>query len=461
MKMQNLLMTISLILLNFHCVFAITINVPFDQPTIQAGLDVAATGDIVLVAEGIYYENIVWPSTNGIKLIGMNKEYCIIDGNDQSRVISYEHWDVFHDSTNVIKNFTIQHGYWSNGAGIYLRSDNQFILENLIVKDNYLSMSFPENKTNSRYAIEGGAGIHLDNNSSPIIRNVMIYDNYAETNGGGLFIYMNSQPILQNVLIADNYTIDRGGGIYLEAGSDLELTNVTIANNFSEENGGGIILEEENSSSISITNSIFWDNSPEEIFLSEETLGDVSVSYSDLQNGENGIINNGFSNVNWLNGNIDLNPLFVNPPLGDYLLTANSPCIDAGDPSFPLDPDGTISDMGAFYFPQSEVKSYQIPTAGFNLTNFPNPFNPITMISFNLTTKSTESTEIIVYNLKGQKIRTLEYINCVDAASSQMTHSIIWNGRDETNEPVSSGIYFYQLEIDNNTVASNKCLLLK
>jgi hypothetical protein len=51
--------------------------------------------------------------------------------------------------------------------------------------------------------------------------------------------------------------------------------------------------------------------------------------------------------------NIQMNPLFLDAVNGDYHLTDNSPCIDAGDPASPLDPDGTIADMGAFYFDQS------------------------------------------------------------------------------------------------------------
>ncbi len=96
-----------------------------------------------------------------------------------------------------------------------------------------------------------------------------------------------------------------------------------------------------------------------------------------------------------------------------------------------------------------------------SLRNYPNPFNPSTTIVFSLTTENTESTEIIIYNLKGQKIRTLECIDCFDTASSQILHSIVWNGHDENDKPVSSGVYFYQLEMDGKPIASRKMLLVK
>ena len=50
--------------------------------------------------------------------------------------------------------------------------------------------------------------------------------------------------------------------------------------------------------------------------------------------------------------NIFLDPLFVDPANDDFHLTENSPCIDAGDPEFPLDPDGTYIEIGRYYFEQ-------------------------------------------------------------------------------------------------------------
>ena len=67
--------------------------------------------------------------------------------------------------------------------------------------------------------------------------------------------------------------------------------------------------------------------------------------------GYNDVFGNGVNYYNISNyglGTISLDPLF-NP---DYSLQSNSPCIDAGDPNSPLDPDGTIADMGALYYGQ-------------------------------------------------------------------------------------------------------------
>jgi len=68
--------------------------------------------------------------------------------------------------------------------------------------------------------------------------------------------------------------------------------------------------------------------------------GNLIVTYCDVQGGWPGT------------GNIDADPIFVGPEMDDFHLRWRSPCIDAGDPDFPLDPDGTRSDIGAFYFNQ-------------------------------------------------------------------------------------------------------------
>jgi len=94
-----------------------------------------------------------------------------------------------------------------------------------------------------------------------------------------------------------------------------------------------------------------------------------------------------------------------------------------------------------------------IPQSEYSLSNYPNPFNPTTTIFFGLNTENTENTEIKIYNLKGQKIRQYSIIN--------NQSSIIWDGFDQTNKPVSSGVYFYQLVIDGKIAVKNKMMLIK
>jgi len=93
------------------------------------------------------------------------------------------------------------------------------------------------------------------------------------------------------------------------------------------------------------------------------------------------------------------------------------------------------------------------------LTNYPNPFNPTTTISFSLKTEITKNTEIEIYNVRGQKIKS--FICRSEPVEGLQTHSVIWNGTDRNNNQVSSGIYFATLKADNKTVASRKMLLMK
>ncbi len=90
--------------------------------------------------------------------------------------------------------------------------------------------------------------------------------------------------------------------------------------------------------------------------------------------------------------------------------------------------------------------------------NYPNPFNPETTISFTAAV-NTENLEIFIYNIRGQKVKQLLSSSAGQLSAGQ--HSVIWNGTDKNNRPVSSGIYFYQLNIKGKAKAVKKCLLLK
>ena len=103
-----------------------------------------------------------------------------------------------------------------------------------------------------------------------------------------------------------------------------------------------------------------------------------------------------------------------------------------------------------------DAENNEIPTTNFELNNYPNPFNPTTTISLE-TTNLHENSRIEIYNLKGQKVK--EFI--IPHSSSLISHQITWNGTDENNQPVASGIYLYKLNINGKTEVVKKCLLLK
>jgi YD repeat-containing protein len=85
--------------------------------------------------------------------------------------------------------------------------------------------------------------------------------------------------------------------------------------------------------------------------------------------------------------------------------------------------------------------------------NFPNPFNPNTTISFSL--DKEQHISLLIYNLKGQKIKTL-----LNSIKLNGFHTISWNGTNDNDHPVSSGMYFYQLQTESQSL-TKRMLLLK
>ncbi|MDD3104206.1 MAG: T9SS type A sorting domain-containing protein, partial [Candidatus Cloacimonetes bacterium] len=85
--------------------------------------------------------------------------------------------------------------------------------------------------------------------------------------------------------------------------------------------------------------------------------------------------------------------------------------------------------------------------------NYPNPFNPSTNISFILANETDARLE--VYNVRGQKVKTL-----CNTMLAKGKHTVAWNGRDDHNRQVSSGIYFYRLSTPEGSF-TNKMMLMK
>ena len=86
--------------------------------------------------------------------------------------------------------------------------------------------------------------------------------------------------------------------------------------------------------------------------------------------------------------------------------------------------------------------------------NYPNPFNPSTAISYTVPSVGTP-VRLMIYDLTGRKVRTL-----VEEAHGPGEYTAVWRGRDDRGLPVSSGVYFYRIEIGDYTV-DRKMVMLK
>ena len=226
----------------------------------------------------------------------------------------------------------------SDSSGIYCNGASPTISK-CIIKGNSSSGS--------------GGGIYLDD-SSPTISYCNISENTASGSGGGIYIYNNSDPTISNCTISTNTVSVNGGGICCENSSPTILNNIVEGNL----GNGGVYFS--NSSSASITYSDFYNNQ------SDDFTGGVPSGLGTLTT-----INANSDSCDQFY-NIFLDPLFyVTDADSSYYLTENSPCIDAGDPSSGEDPDGTVADMGAYYYHQTSPTLAHDFATGWHLFSIP------------------------------------------------------------------------------------------
>ncbi len=496
---------------------AVIINIPQDYSTIQEGINVSVNTDTILVQPGTYTENINYNGkaviVGSLFLTTQDTTYIsqtIIDGNQNDTVIRFE---CSEDSTSVLTGFTITNGYADYGGGIYCSVNSSPKLFNLLIIDNWSdyygggltlldcnSVLLDEIKLYGNQSGGFGGNLYISN-SNIIISNSIINNGSAFNYGGGIICY-NSILDFENVQICNNGS-SFGAGIYSDGcnislrksminnngsesgaaimgiNSDIEIINSIIANNGCFQYG---VISCSSSNEVYIINSILVNNTAQSpagnlfggidfIFNSilynntEPHLNtNTIVHYSNIQDGWEGV------------GNIDSDPIFLNPTEDDYHLQNNSPCIGAGIDEIEINenwyyapdidiegnqrpnPTGSMPDMGAyenpFGEPQVSSENFELKISNLKLMNHPNPFNPTTTIDFSI--QNDSNIKLSIYNIKGQKIKTL-----IQNEFTKGSHSIIWNGDDEFNKPVSSGIYLYKLNVNGKTESVNKCLLLK
>jgi parallel beta-helix repeat protein len=186
--------------------------------SIQAALDSCSVHDTVLVGPGTYYENLIWPSTQGIDLLSeFGPDSAIIDGASAgSAVLMASEMD----TSTAISFFTIRNGCAEIGGGILCSNHSApKIFGNLITGNSATATVY-----------SGGAGMACIDSSAPYIVGNTIQDNSAYSSGGGIACdYYSSPQILGNTVI--NNTAWYGAGIFCCDNSSPAITGNTVCYN--------------------------------------------------------------------------------------------------------------------------------------------------------------------------------------------------------------------------------------
>ncbi len=442
---------------------ALIINIPGDYPTIQEGIDAAQNGDTVLVAPGLYTggiliqdKNILLTSAEGpqvttirgfLNILGEAVDtICVIRGMTITKNVNDPYFDmrslilVEDSSPLIVGNIVEDNETWRVGAGISCDRSGAIIRGNII-------------RNNLAYVQGGGiqasSAVEIDGN---IISENRAGFSVAEwSDAGGLIL--NGPVILRYNLIIENeadrsYVDPRGGGILMGAPSHSHIYNNTIVGNSAgpyDGLGGGI-----NFGVGPNVEDVFYKNN---IIAFNPYGGGIHGTIPDSADAVwdyNLVFGNGEGDYIGIEPgphDIQADPLFVDRFSGDYSLLSNSPCIDAGDPDFPLDPDGSRADIGAYYFDQAVgIDDPGEPSGPYQFElhqNYPNPFNAQTIISYYLTEESVVSLHI--YSITGHFVAAIT--NKERQTSGE--HKYVWDGKDSNGKMVSTGIYFYELYVDD------------
>lgn len=273
-----------------------THRVPRDWPTIQAAVDVAASGDTILVGPGTYFENLVVDGKE-LDLVGeLGASATVIDGAHLETVVR------------------LQNGAHGRLAGFTIRNGS---------------------------APSAGGGIRVEG-ASPHIDACRVENNHALSDGGGIYVLGGAPKITDCVVRANGTLYWDGGGIFLAIAQGAVITNCTVVDNVipSEGWGGGIW---DHTGGIVISNCVVRDN---EAGFFDWDIGSYTGTRIQYTN---------YGESQGKHGNIDVPARFVDQAAGDVHLRADSPCIGAGladAPGVPAsDPDGNprgaTVDMGA------------------------------------------------------------------------------------------------------------------
>ncbi len=290
--------------------------------SIQYGLDAAVSGDSVLIAGGVYTENIN-PGGKNVVLISIEgAEATFVESSDASiPVISF----VSGESAGcIIEGFTIMN---SSGAPGILCDGSSPTIRYCIIRDCYNNGD--------------GGGIVCTNGSNASILSNDIWDNVADGDGGGIYC-KSSNPIINGNAFVSNSARD-GAGMYVFDNAYPEILYNLFVYNYSSRNGGAIASLRQNTRSLIIDYCTMFQNRADGsggaiysemsyLIVSTSILWQdiASVTGSEIEwtPGALTVVSNSDISGGWLgagSGNSDVDPMFCDIAGGDFHLQENSP----------------------------------------------------------------------------------------------------------------------------------------
>ena len=358
-----------------------TIRVPADQPTIQAGIGAAAPGDMVLVAPGTYVERINFLGRAIIVASEAGPSGTIIDGGAGGAVVTF---NAGEGRGAVISGFTITNGGGFSGSGVVVSNASPTIDFNTITANRGcdgvgINVSFgspliTNNQITGNVRTEcsgglGGAGIKVSGASAAVIESNFIADNsLTGGNGGGISLFAAGAPVIRNNRIVRNSVSGvspaaRGGGIYIVNQSDALIVQNLIVGNSAGEGGGIYWLVPSGARGPRLVNNTMVDNQATVAGQGSAVFADGFDVNAVLVNnilvapaGQTALHCGNFNDPNppviqfndvftpggpayggicadqtGINGNLSTDPAFVAQQGNDFHIQPGSPVIDAGD----------------------------------------------------------------------------------------------------------------------------------
>jgi len=223
---------------------------------------------------------------------------------------------IIYQCAPTVRNCTFKDNVAGKGGGMYVmvatKDEKGHILRN--EPPVIINCSFINN-----FALKRGGGVSNDMQTHPTYINCKFINNSCSEKGGGMYDDFGCSPTLISCLFVGNSAV-MAGGLGNDGGSSPIITNCTFTRNRAKEVGAGVYQGTGPSSNPVITNSIVWGNICEndEANIANWHQCSPPVGFSCVEGGYPGL------------GNIDADPMFVDPEGMDFRLSSLSPCIDAG-----------------------------------------------------------------------------------------------------------------------------------